>query len=238
MFLTRVLNAVRRRLSVRPTLFVLITCASLILAANATIFYAKASKHSSHSVDQVASTTQTKPQKKQVPQSTDHTQAGEDTVSHPVSTGSNAVPSGSASKPTNNVPVGTNVPPAQPFNLAYANLYQAYACQTDPNTSYLNIGDVIVGFTSSSGGQLSYWLEGDNIENIGSYADHHTVTVPSGTWQTTLNKLTGSYEGPHQLYVTIVDTPPDSLGSVRVAILVAGVIRYTPWITLPAANNC
>jgi len=80
-------------------------------------------------------------------------------------------------------------------------LYQSYACQTsEPNSTYLNIGDVYLSVTASSGGQVTYWLEGTDIDNMGSLADHHTVTVPSGTWNTTLNTLNGPYSGPHQLY--------------------------------------
>lgn len=129
-------------------------------------------------------------------------------------------------------------PVSSPFGITVGTLYQSYACQTDPDSSYLNIGDVNLSFSSSSGGQLTYWLEGTNVENMGSLADHHTVTVPNGTWLSTLNKLTGTYSGPHQLYTATVDVSSGDTGSVRVAIQWAGGTWYSPPVALPGPSVC
>jgi hypothetical protein len=156
-------------------------------------------------------------------------------------TNSQPAPSAGTKQSNSTGSVGPPPPSAlpQPFSIAGATLYQSYACQTsEPNSTYLNIGDVYLSVTASSGGQITYWLEGTDIDNMGSLADHHTVTVPSGTWNTTLNTLNGPYSGPHQLYTAIVDISGGGTGSVRVVMQSAANTWYSPWVAVPGPANC
>ncbi len=129
-------------------------------------------------------------------------------------------------------------PPPKPFGVSGGTLYQVVICKADANTINFYIGNVTLGFTSDSGGQLTYWLEGTNIENLGSLADHHTATVPAGSWSGSLNQFSGPYQGPHQLYSATIDISSGDTGSVRVAVQWAGGIWYTPSITLPGTATC
>lgn len=173
-------------------------------------------------------------QKKQITQQTTSQQtppqqAATDTVSANSAT---STPKSSSNSSTQSF-APSPTPTPQSFAVSYVTLSQPnLVCSADG--SYIaQIGDVIVGFTSASGGTVSYGFEasGDVDDTWGGY--RQSGSVAAGTWSTTFNQMYwGTANDPHMAYTELIPWGHGA-GAIR-AVVYAPSTAYSSWFNVPA----
>lgn len=147
------------------------------------------------------------------------------------SSGTTPTPTSSSGSTTQVTP--SPAPTPQPFAVSYVVLNQPNLVCSSDGSYIAQIGDVIVGFTSASGGVVSYGFEvsGDIDDTWGGYRQGGSVAA--GTWSTTFNQMYwGSANDPHMAYTELIPWGHGA-GAIR-AVVYTPSTAYSSWFNVPA----
>lgn len=139
----------------------------------------------------------------------------------------------SSSESTSQKATPSPTPTSQPFGVSYVTLSQSNLVCSSNGSYIIQIGDVIIGLASSSGGTITYGFEvsGDITDAWGGY--HQSGSVAAGTWSTSFNQLYwGSMSDPHMAYTEQIPWGHGA-GAVRAVVYTPNAV-YSQWFAVPA----
>jgi len=124
-------------------------------------------------------------------------------------------------------------PAPQPFAVSYVVLNQPNIVCSSEGSYIAQIGDVIVGLGSVSGGAITYGFEvsGDIPDSWAGYRQNSNVAA--GTWSTSFNQMYwGSMNDPHMAYTELIPWGHGA-GAIRAVVYSPNTV-YSSWFNVPA----